>query len=660
MVEISINNKVYKVSEQYTILQACEEIGLQIPRFCYHERLSIAGNCRMCLVEVKNSVKPVASCAMNVSQGMEIWTNTLLVKKAREGVMEFLLANHPLDCPICDQGGECDLQDQAMLFGNDRGRFYESKRSVSNKDCGPFIKTVMTRCIHCTRCVRFSTELGGLQELGTTGRGNSTEIGNYVSKALKSEVSGNLIDLCPVGALTSKPYAFKARSWELKATETIDTLDSMGSNIVLHSSGKRVLRVLPTLHEGVNESWIDDRTRFNYDGFLVQRLTKPFILRSGTFIEAEWYEIFIHYFLTNQLASGLKQLLVVGQGLSSESTLRMKEHLEQHNIFVKNEVVLNIPADFRNFYSFNSGYMGLEEADLCILVGTNLKGEMPLLLMRLRKAQRQRNLTIISFGSTLLEGLDSFQGGNSQKAILRYLEGRHALCSLHKTSKKPLIIVGEAFLSSGSSTSLLGLSSLAKKDNWDGFNALLPGSSSYNIFDLGLLSEKVLTNDESTISSYNTHNIEHIAEECQSYFGSHGSTAVNKFKALFPLLLSSEKDSIFLNNEGRPQLSKFAVDGPGQARSDLELFKSLSLFTLPQAKELKSEQTLLEGLVMNLPKHESFVNFKMHKIPANVSSNLLSNEATSVFGNDYISINSRNVLSASASLLETQFTNFRV
>ena len=310
MVEISINNKVYKVSEQYTILQACEEIGLQIPRFCYHERLSIAGNCRMCLVEVKNSVKPVASCAMNVSQGMEIWTNTLLVKKAREGVMEFLLANHPLDCPICDQGGECDLQDQAMLFGNDRGRFYESKRSVSNKDCGPFIKTVMTRCIHCTRCVRFSTELGGLQELGTTGRGNSTEIGNYVSKALKSEVSGNLIDLCPVGALTSKPYAFKARSWELKATETIDTLDSMGSNIVLHSSGKRVLRVLPTLHEGVNESWIDDRTRFNYDGFLVQRLTKPFILRSGTFIEAEWYEIFIHYFLTNQLASGLKQLLV--------------------------------------------------------------------------------------------------------------------------------------------------------------------------------------------------------------------------------------------------------------------------------------------------------------------------------------------------------------
>ena len=338
----------------------------------------------------------------------------------------------------------------------------------------------------------------------------------------------------------------------------------------------------------------------------------------------------------------------------------MKEHLEQHNIFVKNEVVLNIPADFRNFYSFNSGYMGLEEADLCILVGTNLKGEMPLLLMRLRKAQRQRNLTIISFGSTLLEGLDSFQGGNSQKAILRYLEGRHALCSLHKTSKKPLIIVGEAFLSSGSSTSLLGLSSLAKKDNWDGFNALLPGSSSYNIFDLGLLSEEVLTNDEYTISSYNTHNIEHIAEECQSYFGSHGSTAVNKFKALFPLLLASEKDSIFLNNEGRPQLSKFAVDGPGQARSDLELFKSLSLFTLPQAKELKSEQTLLEGLVMNLPKHESFVNFKMHKIPANVSSNLLSNEATSVFGNDYISINSRNVLSASASLLETQFTNFRV
>jgi len=294
MVWIYIDGHKLDAPRGATILQACSVAGIEIPRFCYHERLSIAGNCRMCLVEVEKSAKPVASCAMPIMENMRILTNTPLVKKAREGVMEFLLVNHPLDCPICDQGGECDLQDQAMVYGSDRGRFQEYKRSVEDKNIGPLVKTIMTRCIHCTRCVRFATEIAGVQDLGTTGRGRDTEIGTYIQKTFNSELSGNVIDLCPVGALTSKPYAFTARSWELKSTESIDVLDSLGSNIRIDVRGSEIMRILPRLHDAVNEEWISDKTRFAYDGLKRQRLDKPLIKENNCFKDITWETALTH------------------------------------------------------------------------------------------------------------------------------------------------------------------------------------------------------------------------------------------------------------------------------------------------------------------------------------------------------------------------------
>merc|ERR1712072_844195 len=290
MVKVFINNEITYVPSNSTVLEACESIGIEVPRFCFHERLSVAGNCRMCLVELEKSPKPVVSCAMPVMEGMKIFTDTPLVKKASEGVLEFLLLNHPLDCPICDQGGECDLQDQAMIFGSDRSRFFERKRGVEDKNLGPLVKTIMTRCIHCTRCVRFATEVAGVEVLGTTARGIDTEIGTYVEKMFKSELSGNVIDLCPVGALTSKPYAFTSRPWELRNTESIDTLDSVGSNIRIDSRGTEILRILPRFNEEINEEWISDKTRFAYDGLKVQRLNTPYIKKNGKLEACGWEE----------------------------------------------------------------------------------------------------------------------------------------------------------------------------------------------------------------------------------------------------------------------------------------------------------------------------------------------------------------------------------
>ena len=278
MFDIKIDKVHYKVNKDLTIMQACKVVGIEIPKFCYHESLSIAGNCRICLVEVEKSMKPVAACAMPLMNNMEIKTNTFLVRKAREGVIEMLLVNHPLDCPICDQGGECDLQDQVMLFGNDRGRFYENKRAVVDKNCGPFVKTVMTRCIHCTRCVRFLTELGGVESFGLTGRGNSMEIGTYISNYLTSELSSNIIDICPVGALTAKPSAFLGRSWELKDIETLELFDVMGTRVGVSLRGNKIMRIIPLSAESVNEDWITDKVRFAYDGFMVQRLVRPLIV----------------------------------------------------------------------------------------------------------------------------------------------------------------------------------------------------------------------------------------------------------------------------------------------------------------------------------------------------------------------------------------------
>lgn len=433
LIDLIINDKLVKIKKGFTIIQACEEIGIQLPRFCYHEQLSIAGNCRMCLVEVDKSLKPIASCAITIEKGMKIYTNTLLVKKAREGVMEFLLINHPLDCPICDQGGECDLQDQAMLFGNDRGRFYEVKRAVSELELGFFIKTVMTRCIHCTRCVRFLSELGGLMQFGTTGRGIKTEIGNYIQKTIVSEVSGNIIDLCPVGALTSKPYAFTARSWELNKVETIDTLDSMGSNISYALYGNKIMRVLPLIHLGINEEWIDDKTRFSYDGFIIQRVVVPLIKYNDVYNKKNWK--YILKVLSNVLVNKIGFLINNDISLESSYIIRLYSvSFKKINLYIENSLIKR-NVDFRSNFLFNVTYLGINNSDIFFIIGCNLKKELPLLLIKIRKEKRKKDIPVVIFGALDNYNLNEISLGYSVENLIKFLEGKHFLCSLIKKKK---------------------------------------------------------------------------------------------------------------------------------------------------------------------------------------------------------------------------------
>ena len=403
MFKLKVNNKDIEIEEGLTVLQACEKAGVEIPRFCYHERLSIAGNCRMCLVEIEKSPKPIASCAMPASEGMNIKTNTPLVEKARKGVMEFLLANHPLDCPVCDQGGECDLQDQSMFYGVDKSRFKENKRMVPEKNMGPLIKTEMTRCIHCTRCVRFATEVAGVPELGAIGRGEDMQITTYLEKSMESEMSGNVVDLCPVGALTSKPYVFEARPWELKKTETIDVMDAVGSNIRVDTYGWEVKRVLPRINEDINEEWISDKTRHACDGLLNQRLDTPFVkYKNGKFDKASWKEVYNIISAKIKSTEGSKICGISGDLINMETLYIFKEffnkllnskNLESRN----NQVYLN--SEKRENYLFNSSINGIEESDFIFLIGTNPRFEATILNTRIRKAYLKNKTKIISLNN---------------------------------------------------------------------------------------------------------------------------------------------------------------------------------------------------------------------------------------------------------------------
>ena len=403
MPKVTVDGIEVEVDASATVLQACEQAGAEIPRFCYHERLSIAGNCRMCLVEVERAPKPVASCAQPVTDGMVVHTKTEKVKQAREGVMEFLLINHPLDCPICDQGGECDLQDQAMGYGVDNKRYVENKRAVEDKDMGPLISTTMTRCIHCTRCVRFITEVSGVAELGATGRGEDMEITTYLEKALTSELQGNVIDLCPVGALTSKPYAFTARPWELKKTETIDVMDAVGSNIRVDTYGWEVKRILPRINEDINEEWISDKTRYACDGLLNQRLDTPFIkYKNGKFDKASWKEVYNIISAKIKSTEGSKICGISGDLINMETLYIFKEffnkllnskNLESRN----NQVYLN--SEKRENYLFNSSINGIEESDFIFLIGTNPRFEATILNTRIRKAYLKNKTKIISLNN---------------------------------------------------------------------------------------------------------------------------------------------------------------------------------------------------------------------------------------------------------------------
>jgi NADH-quinone oxidoreductase subunit G len=454
MLKLKVNNIDVEVEEGLTVLQACEKAGVEIPRFCYHEKLSIAGNCRMCLVEMEKSPKPVASCAMPAADGMNIKTNTALVEKARKGVMEFLLVNHPLDCPVCDQGGECDLQDQSMFYGVDKSRFKENKRAVPEKNMGPLIKTQMTRCIHCTRCVRFATEVAGVPEIGAIGRGEDMQITTYLEQSMQSELSANVVDLCPVGALTSKPYVFEARPWELKKTESIDVMDAVGSNIRVDTYDWEVKRVLPITNEDINEEWISDKTRYACDGLLNQRLDKPFIKYNGKFEKGSWEEAYKIIKSKFENTSKDKICGFVGDLTNMETSYIFKEFfdrtLDNNNYDFRSDNRF-LDTEIRENYLFNTSLNGIEEADLIFLIGTNPRYEATILNARIRKAHVNNNTKIISLNDLgdLTYPYTSLDG--KTQTLDDIFKDKHEISKEIKKATKPVIILGESLLKTNSS-----------------------------------------------------------------------------------------------------------------------------------------------------------------------------------------------------------------
>ncbi|KXS20331.1 NADH-quinone oxidoreductase [Gonapodya prolifera JEL478] len=569
---------------------------MRTPRFCYHERLSIAGNCRMCLVEVEKTPKPVASCAMPVMPGMKIKTDTPVVKKAREGVMEFLLINHPLDCPVCDQGGECDLQDQSMRYGSDRTRYYEipGKRATEDKDFGPLVKTSMNRCIHCTRCVRFANEVAGAAELGTSGRGNDMQIGTYIGKVLSTEMSGNLVDLCPVGALTSKPYAFTARPWELKKTESVDVLDAIGSNIRIDSRGLEVMRIMPRLNEDINEEWLSDRSRFAYDGLKRQRLTVPMIRQGNTFVPATWEEALgkianaITPLQGNEIA-GIAGALVDAESLIALKDLLNKKGSNNTRLDGGNPLKFKGAAvDLRTPYLTNSTIAGIDEADALLIVGSNPRHEAAILNTRIRKAWLHNNLDIALIGEAPELNYEYDHLGDTVKALEAVLSESHPFHKKLAGAKKPLILVGSAVAEREDAAALLAtVAQLVNKlkgklvtESWNGFSFLQRNASWAAALDLGFIpSTEALATKPKFVYLLGADEVspaEIPKDAFVVYQGHHGDTGAYYADVILPGSAYTEKSGTYVNTEGRTQVTRAAVPAPGAAREDWKIIRALS------------------------------------------------------------------------------------
>jgi NADH-quinone oxidoreductase subunit G len=597
MPKLTINGQAIEVPPGATVLQACELVGVEIPRFCYHERLSIAGNCRMCLVEMEKSPKPIASCAMPAADGMVIKTDSPMVHKARNGVMEFLLINHPLDCPICDQGGECDLQDQAMAYGYDRSRYAENKRAVEDKNLGPLVKTIMTRCIHCTRCIRFATEVAGVEELGATGRGEHMEVGTYVEKALTSELSGNIIDLCPVGALTSKPYAFMARPWELRKTESIDVMDAVGSSVRIDSRGSEVLRVLPRVNEDVNEEWISDKTRFACDGLKRQRLDRPYVRREGKLQAASWRDAFGVVASRLKTVTPIKIAAIAGDLACAESMVALKDlmaalgspHLDCRQDGAK------LDGSSRAAYIFNSTIAGIDQADALLLVGTNPRWEAPVLNARIRKRWLTGALKIAAIGPQLdLTYRHDYLGAGPQ-TLLEVASGRHPFAATLKNAKRPMLILGQGALRRSDGAAVLALARQAAdacgliKDGWNGFNVLHVASARVGGLDVGFTPGPGGRDVAGILDGACDGSIEIVyllgADEIDTtrlgkafvvYQGHHGDRGAERADVILPGAAYSEKNATYVNTEGRVQQARIAVFPPGEAREDWKVIRALS------------------------------------------------------------------------------------
>ena len=595
MLKLKVNEIDIEVEEGLTVLQACEKAGVEIPRFCYHEKLSIAGNCRMCLVELEKSPKPVASCAMPAAEGMNIKTNTEFVEKARKGVMEFLLANHPLDCPVCDQGGECDLQDQSMFYGVDKSRYKENKREVSEKNMGPLIKTQMTRCIHCTRCVRFATEVAGVTEIGAIGRGEDMEITTYLEQSMQSELSANVVDLCPVGALTSKPYVFEARPWELKKTESIDVMDAIGSNIRVDTYGWEVKRILPRINEDINEEWISDKTRYACDGLLNQRLDTPYIKYNGKFEKASWNEVFNIIKSKFKNADKDKICGMSGDLINMESLYIFKEFfnktLGSYNVESRSDhTYLN--SKKRENYLFNSTINGIEEADFILLIGSNPRYEATILNARIRKAYLQNKTKIISLNDVgdLTYPYESLDGDIEN--IKKITEDSHEVSSLIKEAKKPLIIFGQSSLKTKSAKYIFeSVKSFLKKNNkmsdeWNSLNTISENASTVGSFDLGLY--KTVDGSNEVLKDLENHMFEIVyllgvdnlkfekKNEFVIYQGSHGDKGAEIADIILPGAAYTEQNGYFTNLEGKIQKAYKASFPPEEAKEDWLIINELA------------------------------------------------------------------------------------
>jgi len=608
MPKLIINGKEHEMPNGITLIQACEIAGVEIPRFCYHERLSIAGNCRMCLIEVAGMPKPVASCAMSVNDlrpardgtPPSIVTDSETVKKAREGVLEFLLINHPLDCPICDQGGECDLQDQTMAYGFDASRFQDNKRAVEEKYLGPLIDTYMNRCIHCTRCIRFMTEVAGVEELGAIGRGEDMEITTYLERGMFSNLSGNVVDLCPVGALTSKPYAFVARPWELTKTPSIDVMDAVGSAIRVDARGREVLRILPRENEAINEEWISDKARHVWDGLRTQRIDRPYVRRDGKLEPTSWDEAF------RLIAGKLKGLdgkrlgAIAGDLAACEEMFALKllaERLGSPNIDCRQDGAKLDPTLGRATYVFNSTIEGIDRADAFLLVGTNPRHEAPVLnariLKRIRQSQARPPVGLIGEEADLTYAYDYLGAG--PETLAKVADGSHSFLKKLEGAGRPILMVGQAALARTDGAAVLALSAKAAmtmgaiKPGWNGFNILHHAAARVGGLDIGFVPHDGGLDVEGMLDAASAGKLDVVyllgADEIDMerlgnafviYQGSHGEQGAHRADVILPGAAYTEKSAIYVNTEGRPQMTARAVFPPGEAREDWKIIRALS------------------------------------------------------------------------------------
>lgn len=631
-INVKINGNDYQFDEAYTIIQACEIIGVEIPRFCYHKRLKIAGNCRMCLVEVVGAPKPVASCAINITNNMIINTLGEKVEAMRKGVMEFLLINHPLDCPICDQGGECDLQDQAFKYGRGYSSFEEDKRAVEEKNFGPLIKTNMTRCIQCMRCVRFIRDIAGVNELGTINRGEDLEIINAVKGSVRSEVSGNIIDLCPVGALTNKPYAYTARPWELKHIPSIDLADGMGSNIFLDVKGSEVMRILPRENDFVNEEWISDRTRFQYDGLRYQRLGEPYLRDSkdGRLKMITWSEAFQVLKDKLKLANPKKIAAIAGQTADFESIFLLKkifEELGSDNLDFRQDGSW-LPIEHKEICYFNSTFDGLEDCDFVLFIGCDIRNSAPVLNLRINRLKQENCLKTAMIGHEYNFNYENIYLGDECEILEEIFNEKNKICEILKSSKKPMIILGEDVLRSRDLRDYAFYWSLKISEKfgfiqyegerliWNGFNFLgsnaqrgsvllaefMPKDRSRNVLNEIYSGEHLevlflLNADELRFSEINV--------DFVIYQGHHGDEGARNADLILPGMVFSEKDAFYVNIEGRVQKAFKAVSiPPSNSKKDLQIL--LELYnSISNQKEFFDDESFYEFLEKLIPNFKS-------------------------------------------------------